>query len=297
MTVSAVIVTYNRLDMLREVLSALQNSKSKIDHIIVIDNASSNDTQRYLTELKDQIEYIRLSENIGGAGGFNKGIRYFMEHTDDEYVWLMDDDTVPTPEALTELLLVAKKRQFGFLASDVRWIDGQRALMNMPAPLNRFDLVPDHPTKEIKLRSATFVSLLMPRDVVQRIGLPITEFFIWGDDIEYTERARRVAPGYLVPKAVVMHKMASNVGSNIITDSAERTKRYYFAYRNKMYYARQRGFMGYFKGQIRIGLELLRLVFWPRRVENRWGKIKVILHAIQDGRRFNPHIEYVHDRL
>jgi GT2 family glycosyltransferase len=53
-----------------------------------------------------------------------------MEETDDDYVWLMDDDTVPTPSALTELLKGAKKvnNQFGFLASDVRWTDNTRMI-------------------------------------------------------------------------------------------------------------------------------------------------------------------------
>lgn len=293
MTVSAVVVTYNRLAMLKEVIAALNNSIEKVDHIIVVDNASAEDTQAYLSSLTDQVEYVRLEQNLGGAGGFNRGIRHFIEATQDEYVWLMDDDTIPEPGTLTALLASAEEKPtFGFLASDVRWIDGKRALMNLPAPLNRFDIVPNHPTVEIELRSATFVSLLMKRTVVQSIGLPITEFFIWGDDIEYTERARRVAPGYLVPAATVMHKMTSNVGSNIITDSAERTERYYYAYRNKMYYARQRNFVGYLKAQVRISLETIRLVFWPKPVANRFGKVKVILRAVRDGRKFNPVIEF-----
>ena len=95
MTVSAVVVTYNRLPMLKEVIAALQASETPVDNIIVVDNKSNADTQEYLTSLGDQIRYVRLEENIGGAGGFNKGIRYFMEETVDDYVWLMDDDTVP----------------------------------------------------------------------------------------------------------------------------------------------------------------------------------------------------------
>ena len=100
MTTSAVVVTYNRLQMLKEVIAALQASETKVDHIIIVDNHSDNDTKNYLESLGDAIEYLRLEDNLGGAGGFNRGVRYFMEKTDDDFVWLMDDDTVPYPETL-----------------------------------------------------------------------------------------------------------------------------------------------------------------------------------------------------
>ena len=142
--VSAVIVTFNRLTLLKEVIESLQTQDTKLSHIIVVDNNSKSDTQEYLTSLGNQIEYVRLSENIGGAGGFNKGVRYFMEHTTDDFVWLMDDDTVVHPDTLTELLKFADKQdQFGFLSSDVRWTDGHRALMNQPAPMNRLKVIPE----------------------------------------------------------------------------------------------------------------------------------------------------------
>lgn len=187
--------------MLKEVIAALQNSETKVDNIIIVDNNSKADTEEYLTSLGNQIRYVRLPENIGGAGGFNKGVRYFMEETGDDFVWLMDDDTVPTPSALTELLKAAKKvnNQFGFLASDVRWTDNTRAKMNLPFPINRFKKIPLDATEMEQLRNATFVSVMFTRDIVAKIGLPDKEFFIWGDDIEYTERAARQLPGYMVP--------------------------------------------------------------------------------------------------
>ncbi|MGO1224550.1 MAG: glycosyltransferase, partial [Leuconostoc falkenbergense] len=164
-----------------------------------------------------------------------------MAHTSDDFVWLMDDDTVPQSDTLSQLLAFSNvKKHFGFLASDVRWTDGHRALMNRPAPMNRLKKVPEDLTEPIQVQNATFVSLLMRRSVVKQIGLPITDFFIWGDDIEYTERAARVAPGYFVPSAKVVHKMATNVGSSLLNDVSERTPRYFYSYRNKVYYARKR---------------------------------------------------------
>ncbi|OJF02909.1 glycosyl transferase [Weissella confusa] len=293
MSVSAVVVTYNRLPFLKEVIQALQNSATIVDHIIIVDNNSNQETFDYLTALEDQIKYVRLDENIGGAGGFNRGVRYFMEHTNDEFVWLMDDDTVPNATTLTELLAFAKQTpDFGFLASDVRWTDGTRAKMNNPAPKNRLKKIPEDATESEELMNATFVSLLMKREIIKQIGLPITDFFIWGDDIEFTERAARIAPGYFVPAAKVTHKMAANVGSNIMNDSLDRLPRYFYSYRNKVYYGAKRNFIGHMKSNTRITLEAIRLMVAPN-VDNRLKRLSVLIKGVKAGLVFRPEIEYV----
>lgn len=292
MQVSAVVVTYNRLSYLKEVVNALKKSDTPVNHIIVVDNNSKQDTVDYLTSLGDQIEYVRLRENLGGAGGFNRGVRYFMEHTDDDFVWLMDDDTVPHSDTLTNLLTFAEKiPDFGFLASDVRWTDGTRAKMNNPAPKNRLKKIPEDATEPEELMNATFVSLLMKREIIRKIGLPITNFFIWGDDIEYTERAARLAPGYFIPAAKVTHKMATNVGSNIMNDSLDRLPRYFYSYRNKVYYGAKRNFVGHMKSNIRITLEAIRLIFAPN-VDNRLKRLSVLVKGVRAGLTFRPEIEY-----
>ncbi|WP_308399438.1 glycosyltransferase family 2 protein [Weissella thailandensis] len=296
MTVSAVVVTYNRLPMLKEVIEALQNSETKVDNIIVVDNNSKEDTQEYLTSLGDAIRYVRLKENIGGSGGFNKGIRYFMEETTDDYVWLMDDDTVPTPTALTELVNAAKKinNQFGFLASDVRWTDNSRALMNLPSPKKRFHKISLHATELEPLRNATFVSVMFSREIVANIGLPITEFFIWGDDIEYTERSARVLPGYMVPTSRVIHKMANNIASNVSLDTINRVPRYFYAFRNQMYFSRQRGFLLYMRTHLKVLYEIFR-VFLNHKPNMRL-RLKMIVKGTVTGWVFRPKVEFAKNK-
>lgn len=293
MKVSAVVVTYNRVEMLKEVISALLSSKARLNHVIVVDNNSDKATQDFLLSMGSSIEYVRLTENLGGAGGFNRGIRYFMEHTEDDAVWLMDDDTVPDESTLSSLIDFADTiGSYGFLASDVRWIDGSRALMNNLTLKNGLGKVPEDASQSVKVANATFVSLLMSRDIIQKIGLPITEFFIWGDDIEYTERAERIAPGYFVPKANVVHKMSKNVGTNIVTDDEERIPRYYFAYRNKMYYGRKRGWIGHLKSNLRIMADAFQILITPN-VSRRRERLSSLIRGVIDGRRFNPKIEYL----
>ena len=73
------------------------------------------------------------------------------------------------------------------------------------------------------------------------MGLPIKEYFIWGDDKEYTLRLSASYPCYHVKDSVVIHKMAINAGSNIVIDAIARVPRYFYAFRNDLCTAKRRG--------------------------------------------------------
>ncbi|MBS9338879.1 glycosyltransferase [Fructobacillus sp. M2-14] len=288
--ISAVIVTYNRLDLLKESLNALFKQEYSLSHIIVVDNNSENDTKEYLESLGDKIDYLRLPENIGGAGGFNKGIRYFIEETDDDYLWIMDDDTIAHPDTMKSFMQYADQNpDFSFLASKVLWKDGSLAKMNLMGYMNG-RRIPDSEKNVVQTRNATFVSLLIARDIVEKIGLPIVDFFIWGDDIEYTERAARVRPGYYVPSATVTHATKANFGSSLLNDSADRTPRYYYHYRNKMYYARQRKLYRKLRAEVRPWLDYVNILF--SKTENKKEKLAIIRKGVKAGLKFNPTVEY-----
>ncbi|MFC4760727.1 glycosyltransferase family 2 protein [Fructobacillus durionis] len=293
-SVSAVVVTYNRLELLKEVIESIKSQTVPVSHLIVVDNASNHDTKDYLESLGNSIDYLRLEENLGGAGGFNHGIRYFMEETKDDFVWVMDDDTVTHPDTLEQLLSYADDQpNFSFLASDVRWIDGHRSKMNLPSAVEKQPgdgEVPEDQVEPLELKNASFVSLMIKREIIEKIGLPITDFFIWGDDIEYTERAARVAPGYFVPASKVTHKMASNVGSSLMDDGPNRTPRYFYSYRNRYYYVNQREFLPRLKGMVKLHLELWQMRF--AKTERKDEKLAVLKKGLKAGRSFRPDVEF-----
>jgi GT2 family glycosyltransferase len=96
------------------------------------------------------------------------------------------------------------------LASKVVWSDGRLHPMNtgLPALRQMDELVESASRGLLLLRTASFVSLLFDSRAVDRYGLPIKRYFIWGDDVEFTARVLRWEPGYLVPSSVVHHKTA-----------------------------------------------------------------------------------------
>ena len=209
MTIAAVVVTYNRLSLLKECLEAISLQTCKVNSIIVVNNASTDGTTEYLQQLDDkQIVVKSLEKNIGGAGGFAEGIAIATKMNVDA-IWIMDDDTIPQTDALEHFVYILNQHEnTGFVNSKVVWTDGNIHQMNIPGYVHHDDLGGGL----YAIRSASFVSLLVPSKIVREVGLPYREFFIWVDDAEFTARIVKAGhKGYLTTSSVVVHKRASRL--------------------------------------------------------------------------------------
>lgn len=242
--VDCVVVTYNRLKLLKECLTALENQTYEITNLFVIDNNSTDNTLSFLKKFSKNnpnLKIIHLNKNLGGAGGFNKGMKRFIKDSESDFVWIMDDDTIPNNTALEKLMNnVDISSDLGFLASNIIWRDGTPAIMNVPTVTSNWN---QNISKGlVQIKSASFVSILFPRKVIEKVGLPITDFFIWGDDVEYTLRISQAGyKGYLVNTSIAEHKIAKNIGVDIIKEeNKNRIKRYYYSRRNAIFTERNR---------------------------------------------------------
>lgn len=297
MKVIAVVVTYNRLSLLQECLPALLGQTRPLDEIIVVNNCSTDGTKEYIASMAAAhpvIKPVTLKKNVGGAGGFERGSEdAARQHAD--YVWLMDDDTIPTPTALEALLREAESHpNAGFLASRVNWKDGEPHLMNIPLfkeGKKRLKLA--HSKSTINCTAATFVSLLIPGSVIHEVGLPIGEYFIWHDDIEYTQRIARAGyEGLYVPSSVVLHSTETNRGATIEDAPLASANRFYYQLRNQMATKRMR--TNYISFRISSALRLRRFKrAISRRDDHHDEFLAVIKRAYRDGLKFNPKIKHV----
>ena len=235
--VCAVVVSYNRKALLAECIAALLGQSRPVSRILVIDNASTDGTGDLFRSNGDlaasNITYIQLPVNVGGAGGFHEGVKRGFEQQG-EWLWLLDDDTIATPTALEELFAARARFPEGsrpdLLASKVKWTDGSMHPMNVPR-LKRNDMLESAVRAAeqgtISIRASSFVSLLVHRRLVAEHGLPIADYFIWNDDVEYTARILRKEFGVLVPQSVVVHKTAKK--------QAPAGDRFYYAVRNQLW--------------------------------------------------------------
>ncbi len=233
--VVAVVVTYNRRDLVLESLAALDAQARRPDAVIVVDNASTDGTPEAVRALEGDVILHELERNTGGAGGFAYGIAAALRSAAD-LIWLMDDDTVPEPDALAALLDArANYREMrpALVASRVVWTDGRDHPMNTPRPKPLMKPVEREAADAVgcvPVRSASFVSVLVDADICRQRGAPVADYFLWNDDFEFTTRILRGNVGLLCPQSVVVHKTRT-FGS---TD-ADPGERFFYEVRNKIW--------------------------------------------------------------
>lgn len=233
--VLAVVVAFNRPALLQECLDALAAQSRRPDGVVVIDNASTDDTGAVADAHPIGADVLHLRRNVGGAGGFAAGIARALEVHGADWVWVMDDDTVPRPGALEALLIAeaASPVRLSVLSSRAVWTDGRDHPMNR----SRTRLGASAQEKADAaaaggrpIRTASYVSVLLRGEDVRRLGLPIADYFIWSDDFEHTGRLLRRGRGIHVPASVVEHRTAVFANAQ-----ASPGGRFYYDVRNRLW--------------------------------------------------------------
>ncbi len=237
MTLAAIVVTYQRLAELQITLARLQGEQ--VDHIIVVDNASTDDTPGWLAAQDDpRLHVLSLAENMGGAGGFEAGMAAARDLFDPDWVVLMDDDARPEPGALAKFQAKSPEldTDIGCVAAAVFYPDGTLCEMNRPSnnPFWHFGLflrtlvqgsrsgfhladaafAPDAPARPIDV--ASFVGYFVRRDAVARAGLPEGGLFIYGDDVLYSLRLRRAGIKMVLLPAVRFEHDCGTMGDGFV---------------------------------------------------------------------------------
>jgi rhamnopyranosyl-N-acetylglucosaminyl-diphospho-decaprenol beta-1,3/1,4-galactofuranosyltransferase len=167
--VTVVIVTYNNALMLRDLLRDLQAQTRRADEIIVVDNASSDGTDQIVKPDFPSVRYIRLDQNTGSAGGYHEGIKAALDNSD--LIWTLDDDVRLCPDSLDELVKGLENLDYKVPVGSVRSV-GKR---QDGASASRLEFFPWRGT-------------LLKSEVIRKVGLPLKELFIYGEDLEFAMR-------------------------------------------------------------------------------------------------------------
>ena len=236
--VASIVVTYNRLYLLQECICSLRNQTYEQMQIIVVNNGSTDGTSEWLKKQTDL--FVIEQENLGGAGGFYAGLKYACEHGY-EYSWIMDDDVVAENNALEKLIQAAQIGMEGFLCSRVLDMSGEQC--NVP----KVSTAKSKKTGELlwgeqlnkrllRVDITSFVSVLFKNTTIFKVGLPYKEYFIWGDDTEFTSRISRQFPSYMVIDSMVIHKRKNQGVLSLFTESDKnRMYNYFYFYRNSIH--------------------------------------------------------------
>jgi rhamnopyranosyl-N-acetylglucosaminyl-diphospho-decaprenol beta-1,3/1,4-galactofuranosyltransferase len=201
----AAIVTYNRLALLKRSVEALLSQTHPPDRILVVDNSSTDGTKAWLSA-QPGITVIR-QPNSGSAGGCFTAARVAYEEGFD-WLWMMDDDTIPRDEALERLVAspVLDRESTGFVYSLQVYPNGS-VPVNDPGPTtpDEWALTVLH-ERCVPVKRASFVALMVARRAISRAGYPMREMFFMGDDHEYTRRITDLGfRGFCVLDSIVLH--------------------------------------------------------------------------------------------
>lgn len=255
-SVVAVVVAYNRRELLLEALGALRAQSAPLTAVVVVDNHSDDDSAEVASEFWPEVELVRLTRNTGGAGGFATGIAVAIARHEPDWIWVMDDDTIPTETALEELLDAVDQPDVVLAGSRVVWTDGSDHPMNTPRqnPFARRDELRAAAERgATPVRSLSFVSMLVSAARVKAAGLPIADYFIWNDDFEFSTRMLRGGRGLYVPGSVVVHKTKA-----LANTDADPGSRFFFEVRNKIWLMVFSRGLNPFEKAVYIGSTLLR---------------------------------------
>ena len=222
----AVVVTYNRLDKLRATLAQLLAAPAAdLAAVVVVDNASTDGTGAWLDSLDDpRLLVQRSARNLGGAGGFETGMRLACSRFDPDWIAVMDDDARPAPGALAAFHRL-DKAGCEAVAAAVYTPGGEICEMNRPSrnpfwhareftrTLMRiggrggFHVRPEDytgPGRQIDV--ASFVGLFVSRAAIGRVGFPDGRLFVYGEDGIYTlDLTRRGGRIWFAPGIVFEH--------------------------------------------------------------------------------------------
>lgn len=200
----AVVVTYNRLEKLKATVARLLESPAdELAALVVIDNAATDGTGAWLATLEDPRLAVQTQPvNLGGAGGFEAGMRHAVAAFDPDWVVVMDDDARPAPGALAAFHAL-DKTGWAALAAAVHFPDGTICEMNRPsrnpfwdrrrfwatarAGRDGFHIPPsayDGPGLRIDVTS--FVGLFVSRATIGKVGYPDGGLFLYAEDAIYT---------------------------------------------------------------------------------------------------------------
>lgn len=232
MNYTVVIVTYNRLNLLKECLECVENQTLKFNSIVLVNNCSTDGTTDFLNQYcnnRDDIILINTEKNLGGSGGFELGVKKSPQRSD--YVLLIDDDAMLDSRYLQEIDNHIDNRILAYSGTirtgGVIDTSHRRRLKN-----NVLMTKADVPVEEYEKDSflfdlATFCGLMVSKKIIDKIGNPKGEYFIWYDDTEYCFRIMKYTKIKNINSAHINHKTK-------ILNEPELNWKSYYGYRNQI---------------------------------------------------------------
>ena len=284
--VAIIIVNYNGYLDTKACVESIQKikvEKGLLYSIIVVDNGSSQQDEKCIEYLKNNTIFLEVNENKGFSGGNNIGIRYAIEK-DYTHVLLLNNDTIVEVDFLDKLMKCVLTRTnvgaaigkiYYYDEPDILWYAGGSVDYNIgmvwqhgngKKDMGQYD-------KEYEVGFVTGCMMLIPIEVIKKIGVLEEDFFLYAEDLEYSLRIH--ANGfkmYYFPEAVIYHKVGASSGREEIS-------------MNTQYYMVRNIYKAFFKYQTctqRVKSVAYNFLRHIKYILNGKYKFKIVLEAYRD---------------
>ena len=238
MNIIAVVVTYNRRELLKRNIACLRLN-TPVSSIVVVNNGSTDGTGAWLDEQEDLT--VIHQENVGGSVGFYRGIQYAYQAGAD-WIWCMDDDVFPRPDCMEYLLPYTHELGVGILAprrlmaGQIFTNDFQKVNLSNPfASMYQQKLKKQVVNGPVDICGTAFEGLCISRKAVAEIGLPNKELFIFCDDTDYCLRAVLAGFRILYIPSALMDKEKFFSNDNWEERSRKKKWKRFYQVRNSTY--------------------------------------------------------------
>lgn len=280
--VGVVILNWNRPFDTIACLESLKRVTYKNYFPIIVDNGSTDDSLSVISSYAPNVTTVRLTENLGFAGGANQGIRYALE-LGAEYTLLLNNDTVVAPDFLDPLaetlyrdstIGIAVPKIYKFDSPTLIYAAGAQWTPIPPRIKMRGFGQKDKPqyNKACDLEYATGCALLIRSEVFSVAGLFDSTFFMYQEDYDFCRRVRQVGFRIVyVPEAKIWHKGSTGLGEN------SPLKWYHWSRSTVIFYRKHFSLIAL--------LGFLKWVFMREIIKGNVSFLKPFLHGIKDGFR------------
>lgn len=269
MSFGVAVVTCNRLNLLKECVDAINSQEVPFSKIAIVNNNSNDGTKEFLDSISDERYCIvHSSENLGGAGGFHLALKQFEDQSTD-WVLIIDDDAIIRLDFIKEMkkAIEAHKDQYKAYAGVV-FEDGvpntfHRKKVVSSDVLGEPVALEEYEKDTFVFDVASFCGLLIHSSVIQAIGLPRKEYFIWHDDTEYSLRINKLSRMLNVNTAGLDHKRKP--GASDVHDWKN-----FYGFRNELDLFKQYSKKQYYKELVKM---VIRIVKAKKAKDDRLVKI------------------------
>ncbi len=285
-SVFAVVLNWNNAPDTINCVTSLRQLKYPDCQVLVVDNGSQDNSVTQIRQRFPEVPILELQENLGYAGGNNRGIEHALNQGCD-YVWLLNDDVTVASGALSALMAVAlDEPRAGFLGPKVYMREDPQRILSAGGKFSN-DWHPEHrgmgeldEGQLDRIADVDFLSgcaLLVRRRLVEEVGGLDNDFFAYCEDVEWCYRAKTAGFKLLyVPEATVWHPdtRLRDANSPLVT--------YYISRNHLLFLAKHRlGTGTVFRS---LAVNLLRIMNWSIRPKWRHKRHQrdVLLWAMLD---------------